>query len=141
MLCDLAADEQRELNVEDRVGEVGQRVRAVLEHVRGDQLVDGADGGPERVRRNRGNLGDVLARPPVDVLELRREAVLDRGAAVAGLGAGAENPIRKALANSGLAASASRYAPTAARWAASQSGASASSASSMVASRSSTMAS
>ena len=59
LLRDLAAGEQRELNVEDRVGQLGQRLRAVLEHVRGDELVDRADRGAERVRRDLGDLGDV----------------------------------------------------------------------------------
>ena len=75
---DLAADKQRELDVEDRVGQLGQRLRAVLEHVHGDELGDRADRGAERIRRNLGDLGDVSASASMDVAQLRGEPVTRR---------------------------------------------------------------
>ena len=68
------------MDVEDRVGELGQGVRATFEHVGGYQLVDGADGGPEDAGADRGDLGDVGARPTVYRRELGREALLNDAA-------------------------------------------------------------
>ena len=98
---DLAPDEQRELNVEDRVRQLGQRLRAVLEHVRGDELGDRADRGAERVRRNLGDLGDVVSRATVNVSELRREPVLHRCAPVQRRGARAEHLYQEGLGELG----------------------------------------
>ena len=47
----LAADEQREVDVEDGVGQVGQGLGPVREHVRGDQLACRADCGAEKTIR------------------------------------------------------------------------------------------
>ena len=63
----------------------------MLEHVGGDQLVDGADGREERVGRDLGYRGDVGASAAVDVAQLRREPILHGGAPGQRVGPGAED--------------------------------------------------
>src|SRR3984885_2840430 len=73
---ELAADEECEVDVEDRVGQLGKRLGVALEHVGGDELVHGADGGAEGVTRELGDLRDVSPRTRVDRDELSGEALL-----------------------------------------------------------------